>query len=206
MKHIKIWEKFKDLQIPEEGMEILSEVSDIFSRLDDEFGMNMDFHLTELEEGIKGGSDVKFSEWLGYKTWDLSGNKTDEGSLWWKLRGEVPKYIFTIEGENKYTQVDQIISISKLLESLIVLSNNLLGLELVKYQTMNSFGDNHISIWSEKFALEQEGKLSGKNPKISWLCNTISTGPNKKVSLDWRVGSIKNAKTQGVKFRINLAI
>jgi len=201
MKHIKIWESFKDSQIPEEGLEILSEVSDIFSRLDDDFGMNMDFHLTELEEEIKGGSDVIFSEWLGYRTYDLSGNKTDDGSLWWKLGGGVPKYIFTIEGENRYTQVNQIISISKLLESLIVLSNNLLGLELVNHQKMNSFGDNHISIWNEKFA------LSGTNPPFSWLGDIITTGPNKKISLDWRVGSInKNTKTQGVKFRIDLSI
>jgi hypothetical protein len=201
MKHIKIWESFKDSQIPEEGLEILSEVSDIFSRLDDDFGMNMDFHLTELEEEIKGGSDVIFSEWLGYRTYDLSGNKTDDGSLWWKLGGGVPKYIFTIEGENRYTQVNQIISISKLLESLIVLSNNHLGLELVKYQRMNSFGDNHISIWNEKFA------LSGTNPPFSWLGDIITTGPNKKISLDWRVGCInKNTKTQGVKLRIDLSI
>ena len=201
MKHIKIWEKFRDSQIPEEGLEILSEVSDIFSRLDDDFGMNMDFHLTELEEGVEGGSGLVFSEWLEYRTWDISGNKTDDGSLWWKLDGGVPKYIFTIEGENRYTQVNQIISISKLLESLIVLSNNHLGLELVKGQTMNSFGDNHISIWNEKFA------LSGTNPPFSWLCDIISTGHNRKMSLDWRVGNLnKNTKTQGVKFRIDLSI
>jgi len=204
MKHIKIWENFKDSQMPEEGLEILSEVSDIFSRLDDDFGMDMNFHLTELKEEIRGGHGITF---FGYRTYDLSGNKTDDGNLWWELGGGVPdssylqKYIFTIEGENRYIQVNKIVSISKLLESLIVLSNNLLGLELVNHQKMNSFGDNHISIWNEKFA------LSGTNPPFSWLGDIITTGPNKKISLDWRVGCInKNTKTQGVKFRIDLSV
>lgn len=177
----------------EEGLNLLGEISDIFNNLEDEYKMDVDYYLTilhqEYEDRIaRNSSGQKF---ISGMTFNLSSELEGEGQLWWD--GDVPRCAFTIRGKAKQISPDEILEISKEIESAITRCQNYLEVKLVHDQKRNSFvGGKYWVIGTG--GVHREFKLVGTNPPFSWISkdgqymNSIEVDKGESPDIEFRIG------------------
>ena len=165
MRFLKQYRHFESLTPKKEGLNLLDEISDIFNNLEDEYKMNIDYYLTILNQEYEDNGPKLLSN----VTFDLSSELESEGQLWWD--GYVPRYVFTIRGKIKQISPDEILEISKEIESMVARCQNYLGVKLVNEQKANSFGENYLmhGIETGRGVVGDKYRLVGANPPFSWL-------------------------------------
>lgn len=197
MRFLKQYKYFESLTPKEEGLDLLGEISDIFNNLEDEYKMDVDYYLTILHQEYEDRGQKLLSNMTFY----LSSELESEGQLWWD--GDVPRYVFTIRGKIKQISPDEILEISKEIESSITICQNYLGVKLVHDQKGNSFGGKYLihGIETGRGVVGNEYRLVGSNPPFSWLskdgqyANSIEVGIlNKKI----------RGENSDIEFRIDL--
>ena len=165
MRFLNQYRHFESLTPKKEGLDLLGEISDIFNNLEDEYKMNVDYYLTILHQEYEDDGPKLLSS----VTFDLSSELESEGQLWWD--GDVPRYVFTIRGKIKQISPDEILEISKEIESRVARCQNYLGVKLVNEQKANSFGENYLmhGIETGRGVVGDKYRLVGTDPPFSWL-------------------------------------